>query len=247
MDNIQTNTGDASNSQSEDQTVNDQQAQPNLGAVRKAGEQSVLGVLSKVSGQQFSNTRDAASFLESLLQQNNGGDAQPKQETRPVKANSEMAELRNMIQGLQQELKSKDEAVRRTSVQSQIKDVAVRAGFDPQMLDIATNLFESQLAFEDNGSFYIKGANGEVKLDASGNPYSLDLLAQDILKSRPKLAVDDARTGTGTKFGFGAGKNNNEIPDASSDLDGWKKWKETNGVGGKSFKGLQVSVNKPLV
>ena len=250
MDNIQANTGDASNSQTNanDQGVNDQQqAQPNLGAVRKAGEQSVLGVLSKVSGQQFSSTKDAASFLESLLQGNNGGDAQPKQETKPVKANSEMAELRNMIQGLQQELKSKDEAVRRTSVQSQIKDVAVRAGFDPQMLDIATYLFESHLAFEDNGSFYIKGANGEVKLDASGNPYSLDLLAQDILKSRPKLAVDDARTGTGTKFGFGAGKNNNEIPDASSDLEGWKKWKEANGVGGKSFKGLTVSVNKPLV
>jgi len=247
MDNIQ--SSDASQSQSDDQSVNDQQAaQPNLGAIRKAGEASVLGVLSKVSGQQFSNTRDAAAFVESLLQaQNSVGDAQPKQETKPAKANSEMAELRNMIQGLQQELKSKDEAVRRTSVQSQIKDVAVRAGFDPNMLDIATNLFENQLAFDEQGSFYIKGANGEVKLDAQGNPYTLDLLAQDILKSRPKLAVDDARTGTGTKFGFGASKNNNEIPDASSDLEGWKKWKEMNGVGGKSFKGLSVSVNKPLL
>ena len=249
MDNFQ--QGDASNSQTEnanDQSVNDQAAQPNLGAIRKAGEASVLGVLSKVSGQQFSNTRDAAAFVESLLQaQNSVGDAQPKQEARPAKANSEMAELRSMIQGLQQELKSKDEAVRRTSVQSQIKDVAVKAGFDPQMLDIATNLFESQLAFEDNGSFYIKGANGEVKLDNQGNPYSLDLLAQDILKSRPKLAVDDARTGTGTKFGMGAGRNNNEIPDASADLEGWKKWKEANGVGGKSLKSMMVNVNKPLI
>ena len=247
MDNIQ--SSDASQSQSDDQSVNDQQAaQPNLGAVRKAGEQSVLGVLSKVSGQQFSNTRDAAAFVESLLQaQNSVGDAQPKQEAKPAKANSEMAELRSMIQGLQQELKSKDEAVRRTSMQSQIKDVAVRAGFDPNMLDIATNLFENQLAFDEQGSFYIKGANGEVKLDAQGNPYTLDLLAQDILKTRPKLAVDDARTGTGTKFGQGVGRNNNEIPDASSDLEGWKKWKEMNGVGGKSFKGLTVSVNKPLI
>ena len=250
MDNIQTNTGDASNSQvdnANDQGVNDQQAQPNLGAVRKAGEQSVLGVLSKVSGQQFSNTRDAASFLESLLQQNSGGDAQPRQEAKPAKTNSELSELRSMIQGLQQELKSKDEAVRRTSVQSQIKDVAVKAGFDPNMLDIATNLFESQLAFDEQGSFYIKGANGEVKLDAQGNPYSLDLLAQDILKSRPKLAVDDARTGTGTKFGQGVGKNNNEIPDASQDLEGWKKWKEANGVGGRNLKSAMVTVNRPLI
>ena len=247
MDNIQ--SSDASQSQSDDQSVNDQQAaQPNLGAIRKAGEASVLGVLSKVSGQQFSNTRDAAAFVESLLQaQNSVGDAQPKQETKPAKANSEMAELRNMIQGLQQELKSKDEAVRRTSVQSQIKDVAVKAGFDPQMLDIATNLFENQLAFEDNGSFYIKGANGEVKLDAQGNPYTLDLLAQDILKSRPKLAVDDARTGTGTKFGQGVGRNNNEIPDASQDLEGWKKWKEANGVGGRNLKSAMVTVNRPLI
>ena len=250
MDNIQNNTGDASNSQTtaQDQGVNDQQtAQPNLGAVRKAGEQSVLGVLSKVSGQQFASTRDAASFLESLLQNNNGGDAQPKVDSKPAKSNSELAELRNMIQGLQVELKSKDEAVRRTSLQSQIKETAVKVGFDPNMLDIATNLFENQIGFDEQGSYYIKGANGEVKLDANGNPYSLDLLAQDILKSRPKLAVDDARTGTGTKFGFGAGRNNNEIPDASQDLEGWKKWKEMNGVGGKSFKGLQVTVNKPLL
>jgi len=101
MDNIQ-QSSDASNSQTDDQTVNDQQAQPNLGAIRKAGEQNVLSVLSKVSGQQFSNTRDAAAFVESLLQ-SNAGDAQPKQEVRPAKASSEMAELRSMIQGLQNE------------------------------------------------------------------------------------------------------------------------------------------------
>lgn len=246
--NNNTNSGDASQSQTNavDQSVNDQNAQPNLGAIRKAGEQSVLGVLSKVSGQQFSNTRDAASFLESLLQ-NSVGDAQPKVEPKPAKANSEMAELRNMIQGLQQELKNKDEAVRRTSLQSTIKETAVKVGFDPNMLDIATGLFESQIGYDENGNYYVKGANGEVKLDKDGNPYSLDLLATDILKSRPKLAVDEGRSGTGTKFGFGAQRNNNEIPDASQDLDAWKKWKEANGVGGRSFKGLQVNVNKPLV
>jgi len=245
MDNIQ-QSSDASQNQTEDQTVNDQQAQPNLGAIRKAGEQNVLSVLSKVSGQQFSNTRDAAAFVESLLQ-SNAGDAQPKQEVRPAKASSEMAELRSMIQGLQNELKSKDETVRRTNLQSQIKDVAVKTGFDPQMLDIATNLFESQIAFDDQGGFYIRGANGEVKLDTSGNPYNLELLAQDILRSRPKLATDDARTGTGTKFGFGAKGNPDEIPDASQDMEAWKKWKENKGVGGRSLKSAMVTVNKPLI
>jgi len=245
MDNIQ-NNGDAVNNQSDDQTVNDQQAQPNLGAIRKAGEQSVLGVLSKVSGQQFTNTRDAAAFVESLLQ-NNGGDAQPKAEAKPAKANSEMAELRSMIQGLQTELKTKDETVRRTSLQSQIKDVAVRTGFDPAMLDIATNLFESQIAFDEQGGFYIRGANGEVKFDTQGNPYAMELLAQDILRSRPKLAVDDARTGTGTKFGFGAKGDPNEVPDASQDMEAWKKWKESKGVGGRSLKSAMVTVNKPLI
>lgn len=247
MDNIQ-NNGDAVNNQAEDQTVNDQQAQPNLGAIRKAGEQKVLSILSQVSGQQFSNTRDLATYVEGLLQQNSGGDAQPtRQEAKPAKANSEMAELRSMIQGLQSELQKKDETVRRTNLQSQIKDVAVRTGFDPGMLDIATGLFESQIQFDEQGGFYIKGANGEVKLDSQGNPYNLDLLAKDILRSRPKLAVDDVRTGTGTKFGFGAKGDPNDIPDASQDLEAWKKWKETKGVGGRNLKSAMVTVNKPLI
>lgn len=244
------NSSDASQSQTEDQTVNDQQAQPNLGAIRKAGEQNVLSVLSKVSGQQFSNTRDAAAFVESLLQGNNAGDAQPtktQSNSRSNQGNSEMAELRNMIQGLQEQVALKDQAVRRTSLQSNIKDTAVKVGFDPNMLDIATGLFESQIDFDESGNYYVKGSNGSVKLDANGNPYTMEALAQDILRSRPKLAADEGRSGTGSKFGQGVGKNNNEIPDASTDLEGWKAWKERNGIGGKSLKGISVSVNKPLI
>ena len=214
---------------------------PNLGAVRKSGQQEVLQALSKVAGVDFSKTKDAVKFIESL--KDTGG---------PVKAskgssNGEIGELRNMINGLQEQLAQKDQAVRRTSLQSNIKETAIKAGFDPGMLDIATGLFESQLDYDETGNFFVKGANGSVKLDSKGNPYTLDALAQDILRSRPKLAADEGRSGSGSRFGAGVGRNDNDIPDASTDLEGWKQWKERQGIGGRSLKGMNVSINKPIV
>jgi hypothetical protein len=222
---------------------------PNLGAIRKSGQQEVLGALGKVLGQDFSKTNDAISYIEQLVNGQNGGaeKANKSNNTRSNQGSGEMAELRQMIQGLQTQLEQKDQAVRRTTLQSNIKDTAVKVGFDPNMLDIATGLFESQIDFDEQGNYFVKGANGSVKLDSKGNPYTMEALAQDILKSKPKLAADEGRSGTGSKFGQGVGRNNNEIPDASTDLEGWKAWKERNGVGGKSFKGMTVSVNKPLV
>lgn len=224
------------------------QETPNLGAIRKSGQQEVLGALGKVLGQDFSKTADAVSFIEQLVNQGrNGGSEKPTSNSRSNQSTGELAELRSMIQGLQSQLEAKDQAVRKTTLQSNIKEVAVKTGFDPNMLDIATSLFESQIDFDENGNYYVKGQNGSVKLDAKGNPYTLEGLAQDILRSRPKLAADEGRTGTGSKFGQGALGNNNEIPDASTDLEAWKAWKERNGVGSRSLKGIQVSVNKPLV
>jgi hypothetical protein len=225
-----------------------QQDTPNLGAIRKSGQQEVLNALGKVLGQDFGKTNEAISYIEQLVNNANGGSAKPTQtNSRSNQGGSEMAELRSMIQGLQEQVAQKDQAVRRTSLQSNIKDVAVKTGFDPNMLDIATNLFESQIDFDESGNYFVKGSNGSVKLDAKGNPYTMELLAQDILRSRPKLAADEGRSGTGSKFGMGIGQNNNEIPDASTDLEGWKAWKERNGIGGRNLKGMQVSVNKPLV
>lgn len=249
------NYGDAGNNQSndvnsaEDQGVNEVTAQPkvNLGQVRRAGEQSVLSVLSKVAGQQFSNTHEAAAFVEALLGQPKPtvGDAQPKSKDSG-RSTGEIAELRSMINDLHSQLKQKDQAVRTASLQSQIKEVAVRTGFDPNMLDIATGLFESNIAFDESGSFYVRGANGQMRLDELGNPYTLEALAKDILKAKPKLGVDNAPTGTGTKFGFGPTAGLNEIPDASQNMEGWKQWKQQNGVGTSNFKALAVTVNKPL-
>jgi hypothetical protein len=222
------------------------QQQPNLGAVRKAGQKEVLDVLNKVTGQQFGNTRDAASFVESLLKAQtdgqNGGNEQPKKETTSNKANGEMAELRQMIQALNSKLEEKDTIVRKTSLQSQIKDAAVKSGFDPQYLDLASSLFEQQIAFDTDGSFYVKGKDGSVKLDNNGDAYTLDKLAQEILKSRPKLANEQPRTGTGTKFGFSTTSPGGEMPDAATDPEGWKAWKTANGHGAKGGRGIGVSV-----
>jgi hypothetical protein len=217
---------------------------PNLGAIRKSGQQEVLQALSKVTGQEFGKTKDVIKFVESLTKNTGGND---KAKGSKSSGNGEIAELRNMIQGLQSQLEQKDQAVRRTTLQSQIKETAVKAGFDPNMLDIATPLFEQQLDFDEGGNFYVKGANGAPRLDKSGNPLGLDALAQDILRQRPKLAVDDARSGTGSRFGQGVGRNENDIPDASQDLEAWKKWKESQGIGGRSLKGMNVSFNKPIV
>jgi hypothetical protein len=246
------NAGGTVNSQAVDSVANtaatgDQQVpqsnMPNLGAIRKSGQQEVLQALSKVAGVDFSKTKDAVKFVESLSK-NNGGNVKPGKSSS---SNGEIGELRNMIQGLQQQLAQKDQAVRQTSLQANIKETAVKAGFDPNMLDIATGLFESQIAYDENGNFYVKGANGAPRLDKNGNPVGLEALAQDILRSRPKLAADDARTGTGSRFGVGVGRNDGEIPDAATDLEGWKKWKESQGIGGRSLKGMNVSINKPLV
>jgi hypothetical protein len=215
---------------------------PNLGAIRKSGQQEVLQALSKVAGVDFSKTKDAVKFVESLAK--NTGDSV---KSNKGSSNGELAELRNMINGLQQQLQQKDQAVRHASLQSSIKETAVKAGFDPNMLDIATNLFESQIDFDESGNFFVKGANGSVKLDAKGNPYSLDQLASEILRSRPKLAADEGRTGSGSRFGQGVGRNDSEIPDAAEDPEGWKKWKERNGIGSRSLKGMQVTINKPIV
>ena len=221
---------------------------PNLGAIRKSGQQEVLGALGKVLGQQFGKTSDAINYIAQLAQGANGGsESASKGNQSSSKSGGELAELRNMIQGLQTQLEQKDQAVRRTSLQSQIKETAIKSGFDANMLDIATGLFESQIDYDETGNPYIKGANGSVKLDAKGNPYTMEALAQDILRSRPKLAADEGRSGTGSKFGQGVGRNDGDIPDASTDLEGWKKWKEQNGIGQRSFKGLNVSVNKPIV
>jgi hypothetical protein len=214
---------------------------PNLGAIRKSGQQEVLQALSKVAGVDFSKTKDAIKFVESL--KSNGGNGKPDKSS----SNGEIAELRNMIQGLQSQLQQKDQAVRKTTLQSQIKETAVKVGFDPNMLDIATPLFESQIDYDDNGNFYVKGANGGPRLDKNGDPVGLDFLAQDILRQRPKLSADDGRSGTGSKFGMGLQGNQDEIPDASSDLEGWKKWKESQGIGGRSLKGMNVTFNKPIV
>jgi len=220
---------------------------PNLGAIRKSGQNEVLQALSKVAGVDFSKTKDAVKFVESLAKKSSDGDSAKSKGSNKSSGGGEIAELRNMIQGLQSQLQAKDETVRRTNLQASIKETAVKAGFDPNMLDIATGLFESQIEFDDNGNFYIKGAQGGPRLDKNGNPLGLEALAQDILRSRPKLAVDDARTGTGSRFGQGVGRSDSEIPDASQDLEGWKKWKESQGIGGRSLKGMQVSINKPIV
>jgi hypothetical protein len=225
-----------------------QQDTPNLGAIRKSGQQEVLGALGKVLGQNFSKTNDAISYIESLVNGQNGGSVKASEDSKPSsRGGSELAELRNMINGLQDQLAQKDQAVRRSSLQSNIKEVAIKTGFDSNMLDIATNLFESQIDFDESGNYFVKGANGSVRLDSKGNPYTLEALASDILRSRPKLAADEGRSGTGSKFGQGVGRNNGEIPDAATDLEGWKAWKQQNQVGGSSFKGLTVNVNKPLV
>jgi hypothetical protein len=219
---------------------------PNLGAIRKSGQQEVLKALGNVLGQDFGKTNDAISFIEQLVK-NSGGAEKTREDRSNNRGNSELSELRNMINGLQDQLAQKDRAVRQSSLQSSIKETAVKAGFDPNMLDIATNLFESQIDFDETGNYFVKGANGSVKLDGKGNPYTLEALANDILRSRPKLAADEGRSGTGSKFGQGVGRNNNEIPDASQDLEAWKAWKQQNQVGGSSFKGLTVNVNKPLL
>jgi len=245
------NAGGTVNSQAVDSVANtaanvDQQVpqsnMPNLGAIRKSGQQEVLQALSKVAGVDFGKTKDVVKFIESMK-----GNGDSVKSNKGSTSNGEIGELRNMIQGLQQQLAQKDQAVRQTSLQSTIKETAVKAGFDPNMLDIATGLFESQLDFDENGNFFVKGANGAPRLDKNGNPLGLDALAQDILRSRPKLAADDARTGTGSRFGMGVGRNEGDIPDASQDLEGWKKWKESQGIGGRSLKGMTVSINKPIV
>lgn len=234
-----------------DTEVTEQPNTPNLGNIRKAGQREVLDVLSRVSGQQFHGTKDAAAFIEQLVKMQTSGGNDNSQATQATnkgntKSSGEMAELREMIANLQSDLKQKDQVVRQTSLQSLIKDTAVRAGFDPQYLDLATNLFESQIAFDETGSFFVKGKDGNVRLDSNGDEMSLDQLATEILKSRPKLAVEDARTGTGTRFGFNVGRGNNDVPDAATDPEGWKAWKQANGVGGKSLKGIGVQVGKTL-
>jgi len=215
---------------------------PNLGAIRKSGQQEVLQALSKVTGVDFGKTKDAVKYIESLAK-NNGDSVKSTKSS----GGGEIAELRNMIQGLQSQLEQKDQAVRRTSLQSSIKETAIKAGFDPSMLDIATNLFEQSIDYDEGGNFFVKGSNGSVKLDSKGNPYTLDQLASDILRSRPKLAADEGRSGSGSRFGIGAGRNDGEIPDAAEDPEGWKKWKEQNGVGGRNLRGMRVSMNKPIV
>lgn len=255
MDTESTNAGNDNSQTNADAGNADQQqsAAPNLGQIRKSGQREVLDVLSKVTGQQFGNTRDAASFVEQLFKaQSTSGDAannqtQARSKEAPSKANGEMAELRSMIQTLQSSLAEKDQVVRKTSLQSQIKEVAVKNGFDPQYLDLATGLFESQLAFDEDGSYYVKGKDGGVKLDQNGDPYSLDKLAQEILKSRSKLALDEPRTGTGTKFGFSSRADNQpggEIPDAATNPEGWAAWKKANGVGRKGTMGIGVQMTR---
>jgi hypothetical protein len=219
---------------------------PNLGAIRKSGQQEVLQALAKAAGVDFAKPKDAVKFIESLVQNKPVGREQPK-ESKSSQVGGELAELRSMIQGLQGQLEQKDRAVRQTTLQSQIKETAIRNGFDPNMLDIATNLFESNIDYDESGNFFVKGANGSVKLDSKGNPYTLELLANDILKSRPKLAADEGRTGTGSRFGQGVQRNPGDIPDAATDIEGWKKWKEQNGIGGRSLKGMSVSINKPII
>jgi len=219
---------------------------PNLGAIRKSGQQEVLQALSKVAGVEFGKTKDAIKYFESL-KGTSGDSAQSNKEAKSSKVGGELAELRQMIQGLQGQLELKDRSVRQATLQSQIKETAIRSGFDPDMLDIATNLFEANIDYDESGNHFVKGANGSVKLDSKGNPYTLELLAQDILRSRPKLAADEGRTGSGTRFGQGVLRNPDDIPDASTDLEGWKKWKENQGIGGKSLKHMSVSMNKPIV
>ena len=240
-------TGGSVDNQATQTQVDVDNQQPNLGAIRKSGQREVLDVLAKVSGQQFGSTKDAAAFVETLLKQSAGSESPEKQHQKDNssnKSNSELKELRQMIQQLQSTIAEKDQVVRKTSLQSQIKEVAVRSGFDPQYLDLSTGLFESQLGFDDDGSYYVKSKDGGVRLDNDGQPYSLDKLAQEILKSRPKLAVEEPRTGTGTKFNFSATAPGGEMPDAATNPEGWKAWKQANGINSKGQSRIGVNMVK---
>jgi hypothetical protein len=225
----------------QDTQVDAHQDMPNLGAIRKSGQQEVLKALSQATGVEFNKTKDVVAYFQNFGQNSGGSD-----NAKGSGGNGELAELRNLVQGLQTQLEQKDRAVRQTSLQSQIKETAIRAGFDPDMLDIATGLFESSIDYDETGNFYIKGANGSVRLDAKGNPYTLNQLAKDILTSRPKLAASEGRSGTGNRFSQGAARNSDDIPDASQDIEAWKQWKERNGIGNRSFRGMTVNVNKPI-
>lgn len=233
---------DSNNSGGSDNQNNNKE-QPNLGAIRKAGQMEVLNVLSKATGQTFSNARDAAAFFESL--KNSGDTAQStpanKKQEAPSKSNGEIAELRQMIQSLQSDLAKKDTAVRQSNLQSQITAAMSKNGFDLEYSDLATQEFEKQIAFDEDGSYFVKGKDGNVRLDQNGDPFTLDALASEILKRRPKLAKEEARTGTGTRFGFKAANGPDEQPDASKDPAAWRAWANRQGSA-SSLKGLQVSV-----
>ena len=84
-----------------------------------------------------------------------------------------------------------------------------------------------------------------MRLDNNGNPYSLDSLAQEIIRSRPKLGVEESRSGTGTKFGFNKAQgfgSGSEMPDAATDPEGYKAWKQANGHTVRGNKSVSVTV-----
>lgn len=222
-----------------------QQTTPNAGDLRRAGQREVLNVLSKATGQVFNNAREAAAYYESLKETKAGDSDQSnnKQHKQPDgKSSGEIAELRQMIQSLQADLSKKDTAVKQANIEAQITQAMGKNGFDPEYFDLAKIEFNKQLAFDDNGEFYVKGKDGNVRLDKNGDPFTLDLLAADIIKSRPKLAKEDARTGTGTRFGFkGPSVDVDDQPDASKDPAAWRAWATRQGT--NSLKGMQVNVS----
>lgn len=232
------------NEQSGAETDNQKTQSPNLGAIRKDGQREVITALSKELGIEFGNKQEVINYVKELVSsRNSGGSEQPKAKSETSKSNNELAELRQMIQSLHSTIAEKEQVVRKTSLQSQIKEIAVKSGFDPQYLDIASGLFEQQISFDEDGSFYVKSKDGGVKLDSNGDPFTLDKLAQEILKNRPKLAVEEPRTGTGTKFGFSTTRVSEEMPDAAADPEGWKAWKQAHGVGVKGAKNTNVTVS----
>ena len=241
------NLGGSDNQNSNDNGgADNQQEQPNLGAIRKSGQYDVLNPLSKIAGQQFANTHDALAFVEGLIanskKDSGGSDNQKQNEKKPIQSSGEIAELRQMIQSLQSDLKSKDTVVRQTNLQSQITASMSKNGFDPSMFDLASLEFEKHVAFGEDGSYFIKGKDGNPRLDKNGDHLTLDQLAGEILKSRPKLAKEEVRTGTGSKFGFNGSRDSGNIPNAATDPEAYKAWRKANGVGQRGLGGVGVRV-----
>jgi len=235
------------NNNVEDQNTSSE-SKVNPAGIRKAQTQGILNALSRASGQNLTSVEDAVAFIaKSTAQSQLGGSVKPVEEhTSPQQSRSvSNNDLQEQFQKLQQELSSKEVALKGKELESDILQ-AMGDRFDSDLNEYALQKVKSNIQWNDDKTYSIVNSKGQERYGQDGNPLTIKDLVDEVGQGNPKLLKQSlTQSGSGLRPGQSkfAGGDLDAIPDYSKDPAAFKAWKTRMGLGkGVGLKSMGIKV-----